>query len=191
MTTRADLFARYKALDALAVDLDTALSEPLYTLRTMAWCEYLRSDPAANWEEIILAQFGPQFARMPLLPATCPRRGPERVSGVISYVSRDYGYISVEGEDDYGFFLRHLFGRIPMKGDKVTFTRGIAGNAIDVVLSDAVTSREAYSAKMAVRPALPRVRRGRANFNEGFQFTHNEESEREAREAVRKLREGL
>ena len=193
MTTRADLFARYKALDALAVDLDTALSEPLYTLRMTAYCDYLLSDPYFDWTEMITRNYGPQFARLPLLPASCPIPEKEqgRESGVIGYMCASYGYIRVEGMDDVKFFPRHVFGRFPMKGDKVTFTRGISGNALDVVLSDAATSEQAYSMKMAQRPAMASVRRGRAHFNEGFQFTENAEELGQAREAVRKLREGL
>ena len=193
MTTRADLFARYKALDALATDYDTALSEPLYTLRMTAYCDYLLSDPYFDWSEMIRQNYGPQFARLPLLPAVCPSPEKEqgRESGVIGYVNRGYGYISVAGEDDVKFYTRHVFGNVPMKGDKVTFTRGVSGNAIDVVLEDAATSREAYSAKIAARPAMAPARRGRANFNEGFKPTENTEELAKAREAVRKLREGL
>ena len=198
MTTRADLFARYKALDALATDYDTALSEPLYTLRMTAYCDYLLSDPYFDWSEMIRQNYGPQFARLPLLPAVCPSPEKEqgRESGVIVYVSRDYGYIQVDGAEETGerntkFYTRHVFGNVPMKGDKVTFTRGISGNALDVVLSDAATSREAYSAKMAQRPATAPARRGRASDGGGFQFTENTEELARAREAVRKLREGL
>jgi len=133
----------------------------------------------------------PKTPETPLLMAGGGTPEAGRVSGVIGYICRDYGYISVEGEDDVKFLPRHVFGRVPMKGDKVTFTRGLTGGAIDVVLEGAVTSREAYSAKIAQRPSLPRVRRGRANFGEGFQFTESKDELQAARERVAKLREGL
>ncbi len=188
MAARETLFERYKALDALAIDLDTAISEPLYTLRTQAYCDYLRSDPYFDWSAYILMQFGPAFAQLPLLPATCPRKEAGRKSGVISFVCASYGYIRVTGEDDVKFYPRHVFGRVPMKGDAVTFTPGIAGNAIDVVLEGAVTSREAYSAKRAQRPAMASQRRGRATDGGGFTFTENADELAKAREIVRKLR---
>jgi hypothetical protein len=186
MTTRETLFARYKTLDAL-VTADNAFSEPLYTLRMTAWCDYLLADPYFDWSAFILFQYGPTFAQLPLLPATCPVKETGRIQGVIGFVCASYGYIRVEGGDDVKFYPRHVFGRVPMKGDLVTFERGIAGNALNVVLEGAQTSREAYSAKMAQRPAVASVRRGRANFGEGFKFTENLEELKAARGTVRKL----
>lgn len=192
MTPRDILFERYKALDALVTDSNT-FSEPLYSLRMHAYCDYLLSDPYFDYAEFIRVTYGPQFARLPLLPAACPTPQPApvkeagRIEGVIGYACAKYGYISVAGGDDVKFFPRHVFGRFPMRGDKVTFTQGVMGNALDVVLSDATTSREAYSAKRTQRLTAAPVRRGRANFGEGFQFTENPDELKMARERVKKL----
>ena len=70
--TREQLFARYQALDALAIDYDTALSEPLYTLRMTAYCDYLLVDPHFDYTEFIRLNYGAQFARLPLLCAVNP-----------------------------------------------------------------------------------------------------------------------
>ena len=72
MATREQLYARYKAYDALVTTLDSALSEPLYTLRTQAYCDWLLSDPDHDYQEFIRVTVGPQFARLPLLCAVNP-----------------------------------------------------------------------------------------------------------------------
>lgn len=70
--TREQLYARYQFWDGFVTTLDSALSEPLYTLRTQAYCDWLLSDTRCDYRAFICVTYGPQFARLPLLCAVNP-----------------------------------------------------------------------------------------------------------------------
>lgn len=178
MTDIEIALTEWKALEIVDT-WDLPADHPAYLAKCAAYARYMAL-------ALVDTRKAPET---PLLPAVCPSG---RIAGVIGYVCRDYGYIRVEGEDDVKFFPRHVLGirqgAVLMRGDKVTFTRGMANNAIDVVLSDLAASVEVYNVKCAQRPATPRVRRGRATDGGGFQFTENADELVKARERVAKLR---